>query len=280
MNIYLQLTETFNRERLRAIICSGQAVVLHRLAIMSKDGDWILREDDEALSHVLSVLDSCGARYRFGAPLDVRWMAGGWSAHFEFRQDNLRVRTDFFTRPSRIPETKLPQLWQEQADQTIPFVNIRDLADMKKTNRERDYAVIGELARLMIAAEDQMLYSRSARDLIRLGAQHPVLIEQLSVQRPLLEIVSEGREQLEAALDAERRSLIHANEDRLAAYCRAAVNWAALWPQVASEREASDRQRYPIRASDGQADRRRAVLINIRDDEDYKAERAYRCAAN
>lgn len=125
MNIYLQLTETFNRERLRAIICGGQAVVLHRLAIMSKDGDWILREDDEALSHVLSVLDSCGARYRFGAPLDVRWMAGGWSAHFEFRQDNLRVRTDFFTRPSRIPETKLPQLWQEQADQTIPFVNIR-----------------------------------------------------------------------------------------------------------------------------------------------------------
>lgn len=127
----------------------------------------------------------------------------------------------------------------------------------------------------MIAAEDQMLYSRSARDLIRLGAQHPVLIEQLSVQRPLLEIVSEGREQLEAALDAERRSLIHANEDRRAAYRR-----AALWPQVASEREASDRQRYPIRASDGRADRRRAVLINIRDDEDYKAERAYRCAAN
>jgi len=33
--------------RLRAILASGQAVVLYRLAIMSKDGDWILREETE-----------------------------------------------------------------------------------------------------------------------------------------------------------------------------------------------------------------------------------------
>jgi len=38
---------------------------------MSKDGDWILREDAEALDHVLQTLESHGARYRFGAPLDL-----------------------------------------------------------------------------------------------------------------------------------------------------------------------------------------------------------------
>ena len=32
MTIYLDLTREFNRGRLRTIICSGQAVVLHRLA--------------------------------------------------------------------------------------------------------------------------------------------------------------------------------------------------------------------------------------------------------
>ena len=46
MNIYVDLTIKFNAGRLRAILSSGQAVVLHRLAIMSKDGDWIVREDD------------------------------------------------------------------------------------------------------------------------------------------------------------------------------------------------------------------------------------------
>ncbi len=47
---------------LRAVLSSGQAVVMHRLAVMSKDGDWILREDDEALEHILAVLDDRGAR--------------------------------------------------------------------------------------------------------------------------------------------------------------------------------------------------------------------------
>jgi hypothetical protein len=101
-NPYLELTEEFNQGRLRALLSSGQAVVVHRLAIMSKDGDWILREDAEAVGHVLGVLSAHGARYRFGAPLDLRWLAGGWSSHFELRRGSLRLRTDFVTRPPRI----------------------------------------------------------------------------------------------------------------------------------------------------------------------------------
>ena len=34
-NPYLDLTEAFNRGRRRALVSSGQAVVLHRLAILS-----------------------------------------------------------------------------------------------------------------------------------------------------------------------------------------------------------------------------------------------------
>ncbi|HSS76115.1 MAG TPA: hypothetical protein VLV54_05155 [Thermoanaerobaculia bacterium] len=78
-NPYLELTEEFNRGRLRALLSSGQAVVVHRLAVMSKDGDWILREDTEAVEHVLKVLALKGAYYRFGAPLDLRWLGGGWT---------------------------------------------------------------------------------------------------------------------------------------------------------------------------------------------------------
>ena len=79
MNIYLELMKHFNEGRLRTVLGGGQAVVLHRLAIMSKDADWILREDRESADHVLQVLGGYGARYRFGAPLDMRWLVGGWS---------------------------------------------------------------------------------------------------------------------------------------------------------------------------------------------------------
>ena len=83
LNICLQLTREFNAGRPRALLAGGQAVVLYRLAIMSKDGDWVLREDEEALEHVLAVLAMHGARYRYGAPLALPWMRAGWSAHLE-----------------------------------------------------------------------------------------------------------------------------------------------------------------------------------------------------
>ncbi len=37
MNIYVELTETFNSGRLRAVLSSDQAVVFHQLAVMSKE---------------------------------------------------------------------------------------------------------------------------------------------------------------------------------------------------------------------------------------------------
>lgn len=232
MNIYLQLTAQFNVGRLRAILSSGQAVVLHRLAVMSKDGDWILREDDDALTHVLQVLESRNAVYRFGAPLDRRWMAGGWSSHLEFRLGDLRVRTDFVTRPPRIMANDLARIWREQESRDPPFVDIRELIDLKKTNREKDYAVIGELARMLPDAAEQLLQSRSGLDLIAISNSHPDLLRDLAPRRPVLRAVAEGRDRLEEALDAEKRALMRVNERRLEAYLVAAEPWAAHWTEV------------------------------------------------
>ena len=235
MSIYVELTRIFNSGKLRVVICSGQAVVLHRLAIMSKDGDWIIREDKEALDHVLNVLSGFGASYRFGAPLDIRWLKGGWSSHFEFRHNNLRVRTDFFSRPPRIHPERLNRLWEEQKSSDLPFLNPKDLADVKKTNREKDYAIIGELARLMESPGDQLLYSRSARDILALAEKHPYLTAKLGNQRPLLKRITEGRDKLEEMLDAEKRTLMHENENRLACYLKSAEKWIGLWPLIEKE---------------------------------------------
>ncbi len=234
-NIYLQLTREFNQGRVQAILAGGQAVVLHRLAVMSKDGDWILREDPQTMEHVLTILQRYGARYRFGAPLDVRWMAAGWSTHLEFHGQELRIRTDFVTRPPRLNQESLQQLWRGVEGQETPFLDAANLAAMKKTNREKDYAVIGELARRMADPDDQILYSRSARDLIELAQQSPDRVRRLAKRRAVLTTIGQGREALEAALDAERRQLIRANEERLARYMEAAKPWAAAWPALSRQ---------------------------------------------
>ena len=235
MNIYQQLTRQFNEGRLRAILSSGQAVVLHHLAIMSKDGDWLLREKQDAVDHVLSVLDERKARYRFGAPLDIRWMAGGWSSHFEFMSDTIRVRTDFVTRPPRITPQRLDQIWQEQQLRDFPFVDLIDLIELKKTNREKDYVIIGEIARRITDTDNRLRFSRSAREIIDLCQQCPYSATRIAQERAIISIAGEGLEKLEEALDAERRKLIHENEKRLKTYLVAAERWAAHWKNLEHE---------------------------------------------
>jgi hypothetical protein len=164
-------------------------------------------------------------------------MKGGWSSHFEFRSDKLRVRTDFFTRPPRVSAADLARMWKEQEGRDRPFVDARMLADMKKTNRERDYAVIGELARLLPDPRDRLLYSRSARDLIELQREHPDLATEMTKTRALLAHVSSGREKLEEALDAERRSSMRTNEERLEAYRLAARALAKDWLRLSTRME-------------------------------------------
>jgi hypothetical protein len=129
----------------------------------------------------------------------------------------------------------LRDLWREQAASEMPVVDPRRLAELKKTNREKDYAVIGELARLLQSPREQLLFSRSARDLTALARENPELARQLAPLRSLLARTGDSAEAVEAALDAERRELIHANERRLQRYMAAAERWAACWPEVGAE---------------------------------------------
>jgi hypothetical protein len=239
LNIYLRLTREFNADRPRVLLAGGQAVVLYRLAIMSKDGDWVLREDEEAVSHVLAVLASHGARYRFGAPLALPWMRGGWSAHFEFPFEGLRIRTDFVTRPPRLDAGVLEELWRQQDSQpSAPEdskLGTEQLIVTKQTNREKDYAAIGELARLLDSPELELRHSRSARDILGILGRHPELLVEAQRERPCLLAAAAGREALAAALDAERRQLMALNEERLERYEAAASDWAAAWPALQKE---------------------------------------------
>ena len=95
--------------------------------------------------------------------------------------------------------------------------------------------MIGELARRMDDPRLELRYSRSARDLMRLGEEHLALAREAAADRPLLSRIEQGREEVERLLDEERRALIRKNEDRLDRYARAAKPWGAEWPRVSRE---------------------------------------------
>jgi hypothetical protein len=219
-NVYFQLTERFNRGGRIAVLGSGQAVVWHRLAIMSKDGDWILRESVEACARVLEVLGERGARYRPGAPLDLRWLAGGWSSHFEsFDDAGRRLRCDFFSRPPRLGEEEVEALFAEE--ESPPVVGVETLVRMKQSQRAKDYAVIGELAR-RLPPERELELTTDADRILALASRFP------HSRRPSVRAALAGdRQEVVQALALEIDELQRRDQARVAAYERAAEPYLA-----------------------------------------------------
>lgn len=235
VNRYTIITGDLNRGRLRVILTSGQAVVFYGLASHSKDGDWFIREDQEAVDFVLEYLESKGAFYRIGAPLALPWLAGGWSSHFEFVEGGARVRTDFVSRPPRLSADELRHLWSLAEQSDFPVVTPSSLAKIKKTRREKDYPVIGELARIIVDPLEQLLESRSAIDILRLKMEEPVAWERAVQLRPVLNAAEAGQDELEVALDAERRSLMKLDDARIRGYADAGKEWEAIWHDLSEE---------------------------------------------
>lgn len=219
-NIYFQLTEEFNARGRNVLLASGQAVVFYRLAIMSKDGDWIIRETEEACAHVLSVLGDHGARYRPGAPLDPRWLAGGWSSHLEFEDSQgRRVRCDFFSRPPRIPRDRIAELFARPEER--PVVDVESLIRMKRTQRAKDYPVIGELARLL-PAEKELRFTTDPDRIIELSSKLDVKVGRPSVRAARS---GKGRREVVQALALEMDDLQERDRKRVELHSRAAEDY-------------------------------------------------------
>lgn len=215
-NLYFELTEELNAEGVIAVLASGQAVVYYQLAIMSKDGDWILQETPEACRRALAVLERHGARYRPSAPLDVRWLSGGWSSHFEFVDpDGRRIRCDFVTRPPRVGPGELGKLFTpEQSTDALRVVDIEPLIRMKQTQRAKDYPVIGEIARLLPPEREIELTTDPDR-ILALASDYGQRSQRASVQTAL---AGGSREAVVVELARESDRLQQQDRARLEAY--------------------------------------------------------------
>jgi hypothetical protein len=229
-NVYFDLTRAFNEHGPVVALASGQAVVHYRVAIMSKDGDWVIRETVEACGNVLDILTERAASYRPGAPLDPRWLAGGWSSHFEFSDDkHRRVRCDFFSRPPRVELVAIERLFASASD---PFlvVDLESLIRMKRTQRAKDYAVIGELATRLAPARE-ILLTTDAERLLQLAPSYGV-----GVRRPSVRAARVGdRDAVVVALAREQDRYQQMDRARLDAYAAAARPYLEAFAQLSAD---------------------------------------------
>lgn len=232
-NVYFDLTRAFNERGVIVALASGQAVVHYRVAIMSKDGDWVIRETAAACDRVRQMLAERGAWYRPGAPLDPRWLAGGWSSHFEFTDDRQRrVRCDFFSRPPRVAAAAIEQLFRRATD-PLAVVDIESLIRMKRTQRAKDYAVIGELA-ARLPPEREVVLTTDPDRLMQLAPTYG-----RGEARPAVRAAVAGdRDAVIVALAREQDARQQRDRARMHAYGSAAEPYIAAFARLtAAERQ-------------------------------------------
>lgn len=221
-NPYFTLHSEFTTKGARLLVSSGQACVLYGLAAFSKDGDWIIEETKTTCSAILEVLESKKARYRLGAPLDIRWLSGGWSSHFEYKDEaGMRIRTDFVSRPPRIADPST--LWNRAlTKQGINVVDVEELILLKETRRQRDYSIIGAIADVCGANENNaaiaLQYLQDYDTLAESVGRWPEQAAQSPRQAVQLIVSGAPRRDVVTALALEQDELIQRDAERIARY--------------------------------------------------------------
>lgn len=222
-NVYFELTREFNRDEPVVLLASGQAVVYYGIAIMSKDGDWVIRERQVACDRVLSVLAGHGARHRPSPPLDVRWLAGGWSSHFEYSDERgRRIRCDFLSRPPRVPLSAVEAMFANaRRTGTIIAVDPESLALMKQTQRAKDYPVIAEIVRLL-PPDRELAYTTDPDRILALATS-----VESGAERPSVRAARESaeRDQVVVALAREIDRMRQRDAARVERYASAAERY-------------------------------------------------------
>lgn len=222
------------RARSRGIACaitSGMACVAYGVSEATKDCDLLCIPNSS--SELLGLLSetTLGGRlpsYRgnLTPPLDARWIRGGWTSHFVWPPAGSGAYLDVF---GVAPRGSSP--WESEVRGF--YASPHTVAEMKRTNRDKDWPFVTALGARMIEANDVRgwlhIYDEELlRGFGDLTKQHANLIR----MRPVLGLAAKDDPRLRAALRAEVEYWHELDRVRIGVYER------AMRPYVSAIRKA------------------------------------------
>jgi hypothetical protein len=192
--------------RNRGVVCaitSGLACVHYGLAETTKDCDLLCHTG--AFAELLTLLadtriDGIACQYRgnISPPLDAKWHQGGWTSHFEWLTKPMPAKLDVFGHALRESSP-----WTEELFGL--YASPHTVADMKKTDRGKDWDFVTGLGVRMIEADDErgwlhIFNGDTLCDLIE-GREIPA---NLAEARPALRFALERDRRMDAAIRGEQ----------------------------------------------------------------------------
>ncbi len=199
---YESLVTRARRNGITCAITSGMACVAFGVSQTTKDCDLLCAPHSaRKLLDLLSETPLGGhlPEYRgfLTPPLDERWLRGGWTSHFVWDAAGSEAYLDVF---GVAPRGSLPWEAELQGFYACPHT----VAEMKRTNRERDWPFVTALGARMLEAQDARgwLHIYDEDLLLGLTRAAPPPIGLLK-RRPVLRLAVKEDARLRSALHAE-----------------------------------------------------------------------------
>ncbi len=237
------LVATAQSRGITCAITSGMACVHFGVAATTKDCDVLCTADkSDDFRALIAETSLRGAlpdyRGNISPPLDTRWMRGGWTSHFKWKTRPEETCLDVF---GVAPRGSSP--WEHQL--TGIYANLNVVAEMKRTNREKDWPFATALGGQMLAADDPHgwlhLYDP---EVMRRCANEMPPDGRLERLRPVLKLSPfEDSLAVKRALLAERQFWSELDEIRIR------VMKEHLRPYVSAVRQASARRQATLAES-------------------------------
>jgi hypothetical protein len=196
------LTATLRSHGVVCAITSGMACVEFGVAFGTKDCDMLCAaESADAFLRSLEATPlrgaACSYRSHLGAPLDCRWLRGGWTSHFAWSLGTEEACLDVFGVAPRASA-----LWQ--AELMGLYASPHIVAEMKRTDRPRDWPIASALGAKLLYDGDPRgwLHVFDPQLMVKLASEIPCPRE-LFAQRPVLELLERRDPRLDIAVRGE-----------------------------------------------------------------------------
>lgn len=193
--------------RSRGVVCaitSGLACVHYGVAETTKDCDLLCHTNSfQTLMDLLAETNvsgqPCHYRGNISPPLDARWHRGGWTSHFQWGTQPEVTTLDVFGHALRESSP-----WTQ--DVFGLYAGPHTVAEMKRTNRDKDWGFITALGVRMIEADDQRgwFHVFEADTLAELLTQHACPPD-IASRRPAIRLAQKQDPRTAGALNAERK---------------------------------------------------------------------------
>jgi hypothetical protein len=230
---YAELEEFYkglvSKARARGVTCaitSGMACVAFGVAEATGDCDLLCSPDEAGTFFKLlttTALNGALPSYRgnLTAPLDSRWLRGGWTSHFLWPCVDGAAFLDIFGVAPRATS-----LWETEFQG--PYAGLQTVAEMKRTDREKDWPYATALGLKLLEGGDQRgwLHLFNSSVLVETSEKLRCPPEMIAL-RPALSLLDEDEERLELALKAEVEFWRRLDHLRINIFERAARHYLA-----------------------------------------------------